>query len=397
MTDGLGVVVVAGRFPSGSVVELWQVADERELRAEAGTRVGMRIVDENGLVGFDGLEVGARFFACGYINGSPEEVRCTAQPADGSSSVLAQPPVQATSQTFSNGDPVKADVPEAPPGVEVGVAVGAQTAAGIEVGEQASPTPSAAEHYGPLTVETVNAALERKPTADVLCVAPNMSAAALVAIASGLTRPVGLSVEEWDGDNVWYVDGLADVQERRAAQGADDLVVNADGSWATVASSGAAVAEGSSDADSTGTGAATGALPSDGASATDAPVADAGVAAPAAAAPVSAAGDVSPSPAADTSQGAEGAGVVGAVGTGDAAPDVDSAPASTEQKAGTAPAAADIQEMAPVDPAAVAAAPPSDHDRLLVQAVELGVSNAAGLTDDELRAAINEMGTTPVA
>jgi hypothetical protein len=81
--------------------------------------------------------------------------------------------------------------------------------------------PTALEHYGPLTTWTLNAQLQERPDAEVLCVAPNLQATAET--IENIARPLSLAVEPNDGPDVWYLDTRIKVDERRAAQGSPPL------------------------------------------------------------------------------------------------------------------------------------------------------------------------------
>ena len=71
-----GSVRLSGRFRPGTQVRLVKVRDESVLRAEGGEEVGTATVDKDGVVEFSsGVEAGARYFACGYTDGSYLEVR----------------------------------------------------------------------------------------------------------------------------------------------------------------------------------------------------------------------------------------------------------------------------------------------------------------------------------
>ncbi len=122
---GNGVVVVGGIFESGAVVELRRVEGPHIARAEHGTVVGRRTVDEDGNVGFDGLIPGDYYFACGYDNGKYLEVRCVAvDPIDGVP--LLQQPVQPSPTLVGTSETtVTPQVPEAPGAtLESGLPVG---------------------------------------------------------------------------------------------------------------------------------------------------------------------------------------------------------------------------------------------------------------------------------
>lgn len=118
---GGAVVSIAGVFPPGAVVELVRVLDESVMRAESGTVVGRRVVDEVGLVGFDGLVVGDRFFACGYVAGVRRELRCRAEVPSAVTSGLAQPPVQGVPTTLGTDEVVSVEPGPAAPGVSLPV------------------------------------------------------------------------------------------------------------------------------------------------------------------------------------------------------------------------------------------------------------------------------------
>lgn len=131
-----GVVVVAGVFPPGSVVTLIQVPDETVLRPEGHDTVGTRLVDEFGNVGFDGLTIGDRFFARGYVNGNYTLVRCRAVDADAPDSELIQPPIGPSPQNVGTQEARVVDpAPEAPAGLETGVPEAAAGALSI-VGQE---------------------------------------------------------------------------------------------------------------------------------------------------------------------------------------------------------------------------------------------------------------------
>ena len=125
-----GVVVVAGVFPAGSVVGLFHVGSERVLRPEPHQLVEERVVDERGNVGFDGLEVGGRYFAAGYVNGVYELVRLVGQDAAAPAATeLQQPPAGPTPQPVGTQERVEpAPVPAVPAGLAVGVPAAADPA-----------------------------------------------------------------------------------------------------------------------------------------------------------------------------------------------------------------------------------------------------------------------------
>jgi hypothetical protein len=125
-----GVVVVAGIFPPGSVVVLTKMEGDYVLRPEGGEEVARRLVDDNGNVGFDSLEVGERYFASGYVGGYPVDVRCHGVDAEAPDHELAQAPVQPETPKIGTQEAVVPPVPpEAPDeALEVGVAAAAEAA-----------------------------------------------------------------------------------------------------------------------------------------------------------------------------------------------------------------------------------------------------------------------------
>lgn len=88
MSDG--VIVIAGVFEPGSVVSLVPRPDENHLRA-GDFPIDKRVADENGDVGFAGLDVGDLFFVCGYKTDGYYEMRVQAHAPDDVQHGLAQP------------------------------------------------------------------------------------------------------------------------------------------------------------------------------------------------------------------------------------------------------------------------------------------------------------------
>lgn len=125
-----GVVVVAGVFTPGSVVRLFAVADESVLRVEGKDAIASRIVDGAGNVGFDGLEVGGRYFVEGYVAGSYTLVRVRGVDAAAPDSELQQAPIQAVPQPVGTQERVVVDPPPAAPdeSLETGIPVTAEPA-----------------------------------------------------------------------------------------------------------------------------------------------------------------------------------------------------------------------------------------------------------------------------
>lgn len=127
----MGFVVLNGLFEPGTSVSLVRVADEAVITAGHGDVVGRRLVDADGLVGFDGLDGGDRFIAVGFdVYGNLLESRCrTLFSGDGTE--LAQPPARPVPQLVGTQEAV--EMVEAPgvPGaiLQSGVPVGAIDAA----------------------------------------------------------------------------------------------------------------------------------------------------------------------------------------------------------------------------------------------------------------------------
>jgi hypothetical protein len=126
-----GVVVVAGVFPPGSEVELFKIVGEHVLRPEGSESCGRRLVDENGNVGFDGVEVGSSYIMRGYVAGNYTIVRARGVDAAAPNSELAQPPIQPVTPVVGTQEAKDPPVPPAPPAdaaeLPVGVPDGVST------------------------------------------------------------------------------------------------------------------------------------------------------------------------------------------------------------------------------------------------------------------------------
>ena len=123
----MGFVVLAGLFEPSTVVELFEVPDAGEGRVGAASLlVGKRLTDGSGDVGFDGLAVGARCIARGYLNGGALEVRCRAvdEIVD-----LVQPPVAPSPVLQGTQESPLPDEPPAPPDAILHIGVPAGLAA----------------------------------------------------------------------------------------------------------------------------------------------------------------------------------------------------------------------------------------------------------------------------
>lgn len=72
-------VVFSQRFEPGTSVELFETAGEGVMHVGASPRVGRRLSDPQGSVGFDGLTAGQTYIARGFnVEGMQREVRCKA-------------------------------------------------------------------------------------------------------------------------------------------------------------------------------------------------------------------------------------------------------------------------------------------------------------------------------
>jgi hypothetical protein len=99
-----GQVVLNGRFKAGTEVRLVKVRDESVLRAEGGEEVATATVDDGGRVEFKrGVEVGARYFIVGQVDGFPLEVRARGREAGDESAVLEQPPIGPDRRKLADG------------------------------------------------------------------------------------------------------------------------------------------------------------------------------------------------------------------------------------------------------------------------------------------------------
>src|SRR5690349_12705284 len=78
-----GRVTLRGRFRPGNQVRLFKLESDEQLRPhEEQDHVAVKTVDKDGELEFDGLEVGAKYIAQGYLDGFPLEVRLTARKAN---------------------------------------------------------------------------------------------------------------------------------------------------------------------------------------------------------------------------------------------------------------------------------------------------------------------------
>lgn len=175
---GVGIVVICGQFEPGSIVKLYKVNSDRDLRVEGNEVVGQRIVDYNEEVGFSGLEPGQRYIAAGYSRGRYEEVRCVGHDPDDEVALL-QPPLQQSPITLGTQQTPILDAPaaqsEAASDLGVGLPVGVTspllsdrtTEASPQAGADATVTPGDIE--GALVGDAATQALsDREPgqTAD---------------------------------------------------------------------------------------------------------------------------------------------------------------------------------------------------------------------------------------
>ncbi len=128
MSDG--VVVVAGVFQPGSVVSLVEVESESVMRPGEIGAIEQRLVDDNGNVGFEGLDVGGRYFVTGYVNGYYVALRAVGTDVSSPDSPLMQAPVgnsPANIGTQNAPEVVVASEPATSEELEVGVPEALQT------------------------------------------------------------------------------------------------------------------------------------------------------------------------------------------------------------------------------------------------------------------------------
>lgn len=98
-----GAVRLAGRFKPGTRVRLVKVRDERVMRAEGGEEIAVERVGDDGVIEFSkGVEPGARYLACGYVDGVYLEVRLRGRDS-ADDAVNAQPPVGRDRVKLSDG------------------------------------------------------------------------------------------------------------------------------------------------------------------------------------------------------------------------------------------------------------------------------------------------------
>lgn len=143
-----GLVLVCGQFDPLAVVEL---VDRRagEFRSENDREVlNRRTVDEDGLVGFSGLEVGGAYFVRGYTGGRYFEVRAVAQDPALAITGFQTPPAPPKLLVGTAGAPAVAVVPEPPETPTEGKGLTDEAKAALEQGaadEQAAVDPSPAD------------------------------------------------------------------------------------------------------------------------------------------------------------------------------------------------------------------------------------------------------------
>lgn len=387
-----GLVLVCGQFDPLAVVELVE-RREGELRSEGDREVlNRRTVDEDGLVGFAGLEVGSTFFVKGYSGGRFLEVRAVAQDPAVSVTNFQVPPPPPTLTVGVAGTAVAVDKPAPPATPTEGTGLPDEAVQALEgAGEdQATVDPSGAvegsvSSSGPGVedgaAESLTYYLDTAPDAVIdpsiwplasvrVPVTGDPALAPLYTYAGvGLPEPL----EGWEV----YTGPTEALPAEADAAGSDagDGPV-ADGSpsadVATVeSSSGSAAASSSVTVEDP-------APPPVQATATPSP----GDSPPTSAAGAdSSAASVDPSATVDPSAQVTSEPVVAS-----------SEPAAAEVEVEQQPAAQDVS----ADESSQDAAVPSDWDKLVEQANGAGVENASALSDAELRQAITEKNLTPV-
>lgn len=144
---GNGIVVIAGQFEARSIAKCYHLPTDGTLRAEGGTLVGEREVNENEVVGFDGLLAGDKYIVACYSRGQYEEVRCAAVDPD-VGVTLMQPPIQASPNTLGTQGTHVVDTPaaESAGASELGVGLPEGVTSPVLGGDEpASGDPTAAE------------------------------------------------------------------------------------------------------------------------------------------------------------------------------------------------------------------------------------------------------------
>lgn len=326
-----GLVLVCGQFDPLAVVELVE-RRQGEFRSENDRPVlGRRTVDEDGDVGFAGLEVGGLYFVTGYTGGRYQEVRAIAQdPAlaiVGFQSPDPPPPLK----VGTAGAPAAVVRPEPPETPTEGEGLPAEAQAALDEGDVPAPqagTPDASDSSG--TGQANGGAIEDPAPAEAQVTDESKSPDAEIEQATTASTE--------NASPTMTVTSPADEGGKQA--------------------SGLSVTDTTS------------------AVTTDAPGRGPTVAA------------VDPAP------DAQPAGEAPVVAEGDGAPQTDApTEAANQAKVDAAPDVASVEaEAAP----AAETPEPSDWDKLVKQAGEVGVENASTLSDAELRQAITEKNTTPV-
>lgn len=92
---GQGQVILRGRFPAGARVDLVKVKGPETLRTDPSDKVvdSARVGDDRSVEFTKDIEVGARYFIRGRVDGIPREVRVTGAERGEESAVLSQSPV----------------------------------------------------------------------------------------------------------------------------------------------------------------------------------------------------------------------------------------------------------------------------------------------------------------
>lgn len=351
-----GLVLVCGQFDPWAVVELVE-RKPGEFRSESDREVlNRRTVDEDGMVGFSGLEVAGLYFVKGYSGGRYVEVRAVAQDPALAITGLQKPPPPPPMMIGTAGTAAAAVQPAPPETPTEGTGLDAGATVAVEQGQQeAAPVNAVVQ----TTAITVAVPCDDKgwgsTTIDGLAVSlnqPEQGTASIkeLAVEDGETPKSAIEVDNAPASQTVSVEVSIAVDEAPA--------MDAEADAAKVAEAPDAATAQASQEPAPDPSAQPAAVP-----AVDAPpTSTAAAAQPAAAAPAAAA-------AADSAQPAPGAAVD-----------------SAQQSAVVVPVA---QAPAVVDQA-------GDLAKLVAQATVLGLFETSGLGEDELRQAITEKGATPV-
>lgn len=388
---GNGILVIAGQLEARCIARCFHLPGDTTLSAEGGELVGEREVDDNELVGFDGLIAGDKYIVAAHSRGRYEEIRCSAVDPDVGLTLIQQP-IQASPNTLGTQGTHVVDSPAAesegasdlqsglPEGVTSPVLGGDSPSQGDPTAaEDAQISPgdiSGAEviapGVAPVTPEEASQTVDEhlQAEADALKAQQEAEAASAKAAEEAKAADEAAAAATAAADEQ---KAITEREEAEAAQAKADGEAKAAQEQAEASAKAAEEAEAAAKAKADEEAAAKQAEE-------DAAAKAAQEAAPADPAPVE------PAPAAGEQT------VPQAPATEPVTTEAGGVTVQTTTTA-TPSASGDTSAEAPA-PAADAPAPPTQA--LVDQANSLGIENAATLSDDELRQAITEKQATPV-